>query len=111
MIKIFLFKENHVKQIKLKKKTQTRRIHKKWRANIGAVHQVRTELFGKPHCYIRIIRRWEERLGDISIVDAYREGGYTVDEYIKGFIEMYDGNLDEDFIVKCYEFELVKGVK
>lgn len=108
---MFLFKENHIKQIKLGTKTQTRRIHKKWRANIGAVHQVRTKLFGKPLCHIRIICRWEERLGDISIVDAYKEGGYTVDEYIKGFIEMYNGSLDKDFIVKCYEFELVKEGK
>ena len=108
---MFLFKENHVEQIKRETKTQTRRIHKKWRANIGAVHQVRTKLFGKPHCYIRITNRWEERLGDISIVDAYREGGYTPDDYINGFIEMYNGSIDVDFIVKCYEFELVKGGK
>lgn len=108
---MFLFKENHVDQIKRGTKTQTRRIHKKWRANIGAVHQVRTELFGKPHCHIRIIRRWEERLGDISAADAHVEGGYTTDDYIKGFIEMYNGSLDADFVVKCYEFELVKGGK
>lgn len=106
---MFLFTKNHVKQIMLGTKTQTRRNHKKWRANIGVVHQVRTSRFGKPHCHIRIIRRWEERLGDISKEDAFAEGGYTPDEYIHGLIEMLGGRIDIDSVLKVYEFEIAKG--
>jgi len=105
---MFLFQKNHVKQIMLGTKTQTRRNHKKWRANVGAIHQVRTELFGKPHCHIKITSRWEERLGDIDDADAHAEGGYTADEYIDGLIEMHKGALDIDSILRVYAFEVVK---
>ena len=105
---MFLFQKNHVKQIMLGTKTQTRRNHKKWRANVGAIHQVRTELFGKPHCHIRITARRKERLGDIDHADAHAEGGYTPDEYIDGLIEMHGGRLDIDSVLKVYQFELVK---
>lgn len=107
---MFLFQKNHVKQIMLGTKTQTRRNHKKWRANIGTIHQVRTELFGKPHCHIRILDRWEQRLGDITNADAHAEGGYTPDEYINGLIDMHKGKINIDSILKVYEFELVKEV-
>ena len=105
---MFLFQKNHVKQIMLETKTQTRRNHKTWRANVGAIHQVRTELFGKPHCHIRIIDRWEERLSDISMASAIAEGGYTPTEYMAGLIEMHNGALGFDSVLKVYEFELVK---
>lgn len=105
---MFLFQENHVKQIILGTKTQTRRNHRHWRANVRAIHQVRTELFGKPHCHIRIIDRWEERLGDIGVAEAHAEGGYTPDEYIDGLIEMHRGAVNTDTVLKVYQFELVK---
>lgn len=105
---MFLFQTNHVEQIILGTKTQTRRDHKKWRANVGSIHQVRTTLFGKPHCYIRITRRWEQRLGDISVADAKAEGGYTPKEYIAGLIEMHGGAITADFVSKCYAFEVVR---
>jgi hypothetical protein len=105
---MFLFQENHIKQIMLETKTQTRRNHKKWRANVEAIHQVRSTLFGKPHCHIRIVNRWEERLGDISLASAIREGGYTPSEYIEGLIEMHKGAVDINTVLKVYVFELVK---
>ena len=105
---MFLFQKNHITQIMLGTKTQTRRNHKKWRANVGAIHQVRTELFGKPHCHIRITRRWLQRLCDISVADARAEGGYKPKEYIDGLIEMLRGTIDRYYVLKVYEFELVK---
>jgi hypothetical protein len=85
---MFLFQENHIKQIMLETKTQTRRNHKKWRANVEAIHQVRSTLFGKPHCHIRIVNRWEERF--------------------EGLIEMHKGAVDINTVLKVYVFELVK---
>ena len=105
---MFLFQKNHVKQIMLGTKTQTRRNHRHWRANVGSIHQVRTELFGKPHCHIRILSRWKERLGDIDHADAHAEGGYSPHEYMDGLIEMHKGALDIDSILKVYAFEVVK---
>lgn len=105
---MFLFQKNHVKQIILGTKTQTRRNHKTWRANVGAIHQVRTELFGKPHCHIRITSKWKERLGDISIGDARAEGGYMRGEYITGLIKMLKGAIDRNTVLKVYRFEVVK---
>jgi len=105
---MFLFKKNHIEQIWAGTKTHTRRNHKKWRANLGSVHQVRSELFGKPHLHIRILSRWEERLGDISVVSALKEGGYTPEEYIAGMIEMHKGKVNIDSILKVYVFEVVE---
>ena len=105
---MFLFQENHVKQIILGTKTQTRRNHRHWRANIGSIHQVRTELFGKPHCHIKVIERWKERLGDISVGAARAEGGYMRDEFIVGLIDMLRGAVDINSVLKVYRFEVVK---
>lgn len=103
---VFLFKKHHIAMILDGTKTQTRRVREKWLGNVGAIHQVRTSYYGKPQCRIRILRRWEERLGDISEEDARAEGGYTRDEYISGLIEMHDRKIDEDSVLKCFEFEL-----
>ena len=101
---MFLFKLFHLAMIEDGTKTQTRRNHKKFRARVGSVHQVRTELFGKPHCHIRIIRRWEERIGSITHADALAEGGYERENYINGLLEMHQGKLVRNSTVKCYEF-------
>ena len=105
---MFLFQKNHIEQIIAGTKTQTRRNHKKWRANVGAIHQVRSELFGKPHCHIRITSRWTERLGDISMASAIAEGGYLPSEYIEGMIEMHKGTINYDTELKVYVFEVVE---
>lgn len=105
---MFLFQKNHIDRILKGTKTQTRRNHKRARALVGAIHQCRTELFGKPHCHIRITKVWQERLGDIDVVDAHREGGYSPDEYIDGLIEMHKGKLDVDSLLWAYEFELAR---
>lgn len=105
---MFLFKEIHVRMILTGTKTQTRRNHKQFRARVGSIHQVRTELFGRAHCRIRVLRRWEEPLGAISPEDARAEGLYQPEEYIAGMIEMHQGRLTRKSSIKCYEFELMK---
>ena len=108
---MFLFQKNHILMIQQRKKTQTRRLHKKFRARIGSVHQCRTELFGPSHCKIRILRRWWERLGDINYADAHYEGGYSPEDYINGMIEMHKGKVNVNTVLACYEFELIRGLK
>ena len=108
---MFLFQKNHIDMIRKGTKTQTRRNHKRARAKVGAIHQCRTELFGPPHCHIRVTRVWQERLGDINYADAHQEGGYSPYDYIKGLIEMHKGKLTVDSVLACYEFELVKEAR
>jgi hypothetical protein len=102
---MILFKPYHVEEIIAGRKTQTRRIWKRPRAKVGAVHLVKTELFSKEHhCKIRILDVRRERLGDISEDDARAEGGYTVAEYIEVWREINGvWNPDQDVFVVTFE--------
>jgi hypothetical protein len=72
---MLLFLEEFVEPILAGHKTQTRRVWgEKPRAKVGARHQARTSLFGKPFAILLITARRRERLGDISAADAVREG-------------------------------------
>jgi hypothetical protein len=105
---MFLFKEYFMHLIAKGLKTQTRRLHKRARAKIGAVHQCRTKLFGEPFAYIKILRVWQEKLEDISQEDVYAEGlDMTPEEFIEGFMEIQPKALP-DTMLWCYEFKVVK---
>lgn len=104
---MILFTPNHVEMIKAGEKTQTRRIWKRPRAKVGAVHLVKTELFSKEHhCKIRILDVRLEPLGAVSEEDARAEGGYTVAEYIEVWREI-NGDFDPDQLVYVVDFEVV----
>lgn len=105
---MILFTPRHVEMIKAGRKTQTRRIWKRPRAKVGAVHLVKTELFSKEHhCKIRILDVRRERLGDITEDDARAEGGYTVAEYIEIWREI-NGVWNQDQLVYVVTFEVVR---
>ena len=105
---MFLFKDFFIHMIVKRIKTQTRRLHKRARAKVGAIHQCRTTLFGKPFAHIKILRVWQERLKDISQVDVYAEGLHmTPEEFVEGFMEIQPKALP-DTLLYCYEFELVE---
>jgi len=77
-----LFKPEHVGLILSGRKTQTRRVWKKSRARVGAVHKAKTALFSPDHfALIRITGLRRERLGDITLEDARREGYDTLEEF------------------------------
>ena len=87
---MILFKAVHVPLILADVKTQTRRL---WphgcRAKAGSVHWGQSSL--KPDsrfARLYVCAVYRERLGDISEVDAWAEGGYTVDEYLWAFMEI-----------------------
>jgi hypothetical protein len=105
---MILFTPRHVEMIKAGEKTQTRRVWKRPRAKVGAVHKVKTELFSKEHhCRIRILGLRLERLADISEEDARAEGGYTVAEYIEIWREI-NGVWNQDQLVYVVTFEVVR---
>jgi len=64
-------------------KTQTRRLWKRGRANVGAVHQLREKLFGPSKGTIKVLRVHQEHLLDITEADARKEGGYTREQFLQ----------------------------
>jgi hypothetical protein len=116
---MFLFKKFHKQGVLDGTKTQTRRKISLFRKGpkigkevppkkIGSIQQCRISRFGKPFARIKILRRWKERIKDISEEDAMAEGGYSQEEYIKGLCDMHKGALTPDSLVWVYEFELVE---
>ena len=100
---MFLFKPEHVPKILNGTKTMTRRIWKRNRANVGSIHQARTELFGKPFTFLKVLKRFDERLGDISDIDCIKEGYQNREDFKNIWIKI-NGSWNPDIIVKVTEF-------
>jgi hypothetical protein len=102
-----LFKRKHVELILQGRKTQTRRIHShEWK--LGRVYGVRDEWFGKPIAYIMVVRKFRQRLGDISAEDVRKEGCNSLQEFQRAWEEVHgQDSWKPDLIVIVYEF---KGV-
>jgi len=113
-----LFTPGHIQKIKNSQKTQTRRRISRFKKGkkkgkvvppkrVGSIQPCKIWMFGKTLCHVKILKRWCERLGDISREDAFAEGQYTPEEYISGLIEMYDNTIDKNEVLWCYELEYV----
>lgn len=103
---MLLFRERHKATILAGIKTATRRNWSTRRAVPGATHQCRTELFGEPFAHVLIERVYRQRLGEMTDVDARREGGYTLEEFRELWREMND-DYDPDLVVWVVEFRKV----
>jgi hypothetical protein len=109
------FKPEHVEPILSGRKTQTRRTGRK-RWNIGAVHQLRLNYEKSGHfADARILRVWQERLGDISDADAWAEGYDSIPDYQEAFFRIYRVPDDPQahyealrLVLWCVEFEVVQ---
>jgi len=101
-----LFKRKHVELILQGRKTQTRRLHSyEWK--LGRVYGVRDKLFGKPVARIMVIRKFRQRLGDISLEDVGKEGYSSLEEFQRAWEEVHGpGGWNPDLIVTVYEFKL-----
>ena len=61
----------------------------KWRCNVGSIHLAKTRMLSPEHfARLRILARWEQRLGDITDEGARREGYNSREEYLRKFAEI-----------------------
>jgi hypothetical protein len=106
-----IFKRKHLQKILEGSKTQTRRTHKHtWK--IGRVYSIRDRWFSKPQAHIKILRKFKQRLGDISMEDVKKEGYESLAEFQKIWEEINGpGSWDPNLIVTAYEFKLIKNLK
>lgn len=114
-----LFKREHINKIMKHQKTQTRRRISRFKKGpkkgkvvpskrVGSIQPCQTSFYGKVYCYIKILKLWCEKLGNISKEDAFAEGQYTQEDYISGLIGMYKNIIDENEVLWVYEFEYVE---
>lgn len=100
-----IFKRKYIPLILDGRKTQTRRIHKQeWQ--VGKTYGVRDTWFSKPKAYIVILRKFRQRLGDISQEDIEKEGFSTLAEFKEEWTKI-NGSWDPESVVIAYEFKLV----
>ena len=86
---MLLFKPEHVGPILAGRKTETRRIWSRWRANVRSIHLAKTKMLSKEYfAKLYIFDRWEEILGDISEESAWNEGYSSREEYLRKFAEI-----------------------
>lgn len=90
---MLLFKPEHVEPIIDGSKTETRRIWKRKRVNVGAEHLACTRPMwcnppGKPFARLLILAHREERLGVITDVGARAEGYQDVEHYLEAFLRI-----------------------
>lgn len=111
---MILFKPEHVPLILDGRKTQTRRLWKKPRVRVGAVHQCFTkppwmQEKAEPFARVRITGlRWEE-LACISAEDALREGYADREAYFEAFERIYRVERDDIGLVWVVDFALARA--
>ena len=71
-----LFKKKHVKLILEDRKTATRRLTGRYK--LGRVYAIQGWLYDKARGYILIVKKYRQRLGDMSEEDVRKEG-YSVE--------------------------------
>lgn len=81
---MLLFKPYHVEPILKGIKTETRRIWKKQRVKKGSIHKAKIKMLSKEYfALLHIDNINTEHLFDITEEGAWKEGGYTRDEFLK----------------------------
>ncbi len=103
-----LFKPEHVEPILVGTKTQTRRIWKKPRAKVGAIHLAKTKMLSKEFfARLEVLDVYQERLKDISDEDASAEGYHNAAAYRVAFCRINHLEKVPDIMVYVVKFRVV----
>jgi len=100
-----IFREEHIRLILEGVKTQTRRLHKH-PLKVGRVYRVKRNWVRYTDIQVLITRRYRQRLGDITLEEAFKEGGYSLEEFREVW-ERINGSWNPDELVWVYEFRLI----
>jgi hypothetical protein len=101
-----LFKRRLIHKIRQGQKTQTRRTHKRtWK--VGRMYAIRDRWFGKPLGHIKIVKKFQQKLGEISLEDVKKEGFNSLEDFRKAWTEI-NAFWDPEQIVTVYEFAYVE---
>jgi len=100
-----IFKKEHIQLILEGVKTQTRRRHRR-PLKVGRVYDVKKDWYHSTGIKIRIIKAFRQRLGDITPEEAFKEGGYSIKEFIAVW-KRISGSWNPDEKVWVYEFIIV----
>jgi len=105
-----LFKRRYLRKILDGTKTQTRRPSSGFSGRaykVGDVVPLRDSFRGPARAQILITRRFQQRLGDISLDEVRKEGFTSLEEFKREWMSIY-GEWNPDQTVTVYEFRLVK---
>lgn len=102
-----LFKPEHIEMIKNGTKTVTRRIWKSWHVKVGRTYPAQIRMYQPRHgCpLILVTDRYIQSLGEMTEKDANKEGGYTLEQFIKRFEEITKNPWDPELEVYVVEFD------
>ena len=101
-----VFKEDNLLKILEGRKTQTRRTSRN-ELRIGKVYPIRCRYFERAKDKALITRKFKQRLGDISLEDARKEGFDSLEEFQACWTRIH-GSWNPDIIVTVYEFKLAR---
>jgi len=100
-----IFKKELLAKVLDGSKVQTRRAHKHlWK--VGKAYSARCRWFTKTEAKILILRRFRQRLDEISQEDVKKEGYQKLEDYQKAWKEFY-GEWSPEQVVTVYEFKLL----
>lgn len=104
---MLLFKEYHIVPILTGKKTVTRRIWKRKRVKLDAIHLAKTKMLSKQYfAKLKIAGWYVQRLGDMKEAEANTEGYETVEDFKKAWEDIH-GEWDADIDVYVVYFDNV----
>jgi len=102
-----LFKKEHKDMILKGHKTQTRRIWKRPMVKVGGIYKAKLNYSKDYFAKIQVTRLYKQRLGDMDIYEAVKEGYTSRLEFQEVWI-IINGFWDPNTEVDVIEFRVVK---
>jgi len=97
-----LFREEHIRMILSGQKTMTRRVGRLH--NLGRT-RIQRSWYDWTDIEIEILKRYSQKLGEISPQDVRKEGYASLEKFKAAWIKIH-GRWEPDLEVWVYEFEL-----